>query len=102
MLDKPQILKQVCEALLQDRTVDARHIAQTQYPFESIAKERREYCELESTRVFIRDGFVDRYSGQRLIFPGTLRLLSTLLPESFPFHTNWMISKTHRMYWGQR
>ncbi len=50
-------------------------------------------------RVFRRDGFVDRYSGERLVFPGTLRLLSDLLPEAFPFHPNWKVSETHVMYW---
>jgi hypothetical protein len=33
--------------------------------------------------VFARDGFVDRYSGERLVFPGTLRLLAKLLPNEF-------------------
>jgi len=50
-------------------------------------------------RVFLRDGFVDRYSGTRLVFPGTLRLLSQLLPEELPFHLNWKMSECHMMFW---
>jgi hypothetical protein len=46
-------------------------------------------------RVFARDGFVDRYTGQRLVFPGTLRLLSRLFPIEFPFHKNWKTDLCH-------
>lgn len=49
--------------------------------------------------VFVRDGFVDRYGGELLVFPGTLRLLSRLLPTEFPFHPNWKMSATHPAYW---
>jgi hypothetical protein len=45
--------------------------------------------------VFVRDGFIDRYSGNRLIFPGTLRLLSLLLRSEFPFHKNWKTNECH-------
>jgi len=40
------------------------------------------------TRIFARDGFIDRYRGSRLIFPAALRLLSHYLPAEFPFHKN--------------
>lgn len=55
--------------------------------------------EVHVTQVFMRDGFVDRYSGDRLVFPGTLRLLSTLMPEEFPAHPNWKMSESHIVYW---
>lgn len=64
-----------------------------------MAPEGRRYTELQSLEVFARDGFVDRYSGQRLVFPGILRLLSRLLPQEFPFHPNWKMAQTHRAYW---
>jgi hypothetical protein len=48
---------------------------------------------------FHQDGFIDCYSGQRLIFPGTLRLLSLCLPEEFPFHSNWKMDRTHPAFW---
>lgn len=50
-------------------------------------------------RVFLRDRFRDRYTGQRLVFPGTLRLLSVILPEEFPAHRNWKMSESHVVYW---
>ena len=33
------------------------------------------------------------------MFPGTLRLLSLLLPSEFPFHPHWKVSESHPMYW---
>jgi hypothetical protein len=71
----------------------------TEYPFVSMTTEGRRYSELQSLQVFIRDGFVDRYSGQRLLFPGVFRLLSRLLPQEFPFHPNWKMSETHPAYY---
>jgi hypothetical protein len=49
--------------------------------------------------VFLRDGFIDRYSGARLVFPGVLRFLSRLLPAEFPFHLNWKMAETHIAFW---
>jgi hypothetical protein len=54
---------------------------------------------VESTRVFVRDGFIDRYTGTRLIFPPVLRTLSEALPGEFPFHPNWKTDVTHPAYW---
>jgi hypothetical protein len=48
---------------------------------------------------FVRDGFIDRYSGRRLVFPGALRLLSLLLPQEFPFHSNWKTDACHFAFW---
>ena len=59
----------------------------------------RNYTELQCTAVFVRDGFIDRYSGEQLVFPGALRLLSRLLPSEFPFHSNWKMTETHMAYW---
>jgi 5-methylcytosine-specific restriction endonuclease McrA len=48
---------------------------------------------------FRRDGFTDRYFGDRLIFPGTLMALSVLLGQSFPYHRNWKQSETHPAFY---
>lgn len=49
--------------------------------------------------VFLRDGFIDRYTGERLLFPGTLRLLNRLLPEDFPCDDKARLSVTHQAFW---
>src|SRR5687767_2779868 len=40
----------------------------------------RKYNKSRKTKLFLRDGFHDRYSGQRLLFPGVLLLLSHRFP----------------------
>jgi hypothetical protein len=47
----------------------------------------------------MRDGFCDRYSGDRLIFSGVLRVLSDLFPLEFQWHPNWKIGACHNFYW---
>lgn len=89
----------ICRALSQGDHKQAASIASAEYPFVAPAKVKRRYTETEMMRVFVRDGFIDRYSGQRLVFPGTLRLLSQLMPEQFPAHKNWKMSESHVVFW---
>jgi len=49
--------------------------------------------------VFVRDGFIDRYGGERLVFPGALRLVSYLLPDTFPYHPHGHMEKGHIAFW---
>ena len=60
---------------------------------------KRQYSAFESTSLFILDGFIDRYDGERLIFPGVLRLLSDIFPNEFPYHPNWKSGACHQWYW---
>lgn len=85
--------------LRSDGTAAAGDILRAEYPFIAITPECRRYTQAQALRIFRRDGFVDRYSGQRLVFPGVLRLLSRLLPNEFPFHQNWKMAGTHPAYW---
>ena len=50
-------------------------------------------------QVFLRDGFVDRYTGKRLVLPGTLRVIGYLLPNAFPMHPNWRMAESHIAFW---
>lgn len=97
-MDRSEIIRLVSEALVNDNISNAKEAAQI-YPFYKYETKKRTYTTLQSTLLFLRDGFVDRYFGQRLVFPGLLRLLSELLPNEFPFHPNWKMSETHIMYW---
>ena len=69
------------------------------YPFIPVEKEARRYTELQSAHIFVRDGFIDRYSGERLVYPGALRALSVIFPDEFPYHPNWGMDKTHIALW---
>jgi hypothetical protein len=99
MHSKAQTIKAVCDSLLGGDPQTAAETARNGYPFAPAHSTGRVYTEAECTAIFVRDGFIDRYSGVQLIFPGTIRLLSRLLPVEFPFHPNWKMTETHMVYW---
>jgi hypothetical protein len=98
-MDRAGIIGLVCQHLLAGDRAVASAVAREKYPFVPLENPGREFTELQMTRVFVSDGFLDRYTGKRLVFPGTLRLLSTLMPEEFPYHPNWKMSASHIVYW---
>lgn len=99
MSDKSQVIKRICQALEDQKRNIAAEIAQNEYAHTTNSPTKRAYTEYQSTKIFIRDGFIDRYSGQKLVFPAVLRLISKLLPKEFPFHKNWKMSECHIVYW---
>lgn len=62
-------------------------------------RSERRYSASQKTKLFLRDGFMDRYSGERLVFPGVLLLLSHHFPSEFPYHPNWKYGMGHSWYW---
>lgn len=98
-VNKSELIVHVCEALVGGDTITARRLVQHDYPFVKPSTVSRAYTKGESAHIFIRDGFLDRYTGQRLVFPPVLRLLSRALPVEFPFHPNWKMDACHMAYW---
>jgi hypothetical protein len=96
---KADAIASACEALARGAPADAAEIIRSQYPFAGQPAVARRYSDATCMRVFLRDGFVDRYSGERLVFPGALRLLTHLLPQDFPCHPSWKMSETHSAFW---
>ena len=99
MPDKSFVLLEVCGALTRNAIDEAASLAKRDYPFAPEPTTVRNYGPVESTRLFMRDGFIDRYTGERLIFPPVLRVLSSVLPTEFPYHPNWKTDVTHPSYW---
>jgi len=99
MKNKTEIIKTICAALSSGDSAIAADIARREYLFSAVPSELRRFTEIQALRVFIRDGFIDRYSGNQLLFPPVLRVLSSVLPAEFPFHRNWKMSETHQSYW---
>ncbi|MBI4745119.1 MAG: HNH endonuclease [Deltaproteobacteria bacterium] len=99
MTDKANIIKSMCDALSFGNESAASNIARSEYPFTPPTPITRTFTETQALRVFLRDGFIDRYSGSRLVFPPVLRVLSLALPEEFPYHRNWKMTETHKAYW---
>lgn len=98
-MDKAGVLAAVAAELDRGDLAGARDLILADYPFVPLSNVGRKYSILDSTRVFARDGFLDRYSGMRLVFPGALRLLSDLMPDIFPHHPHWRTDKAHFAYW---
>jgi hypothetical protein len=86
--------------LLSERDHDAAaEVLRREYPFVRRDSVERKYGLTKALGVFLRDGFIDRYSGARLVLPAALRLIAHLLPEEFPYHANWKMSETHIGFW---
>lgn len=98
-MEKGLVISAVCQALREGTPDVAVSLLKRDYPFAPDPITKRQYGPLESTRVFVRDGFIDRYTGERLVFPPVLRLISELLPTDFPYHPNWKTDVTHPAYW---
>lgn len=98
-IDRTDILSRALQSLCCGDGTAACNILRTEYPFTAVSLASRRYTEAESLRIFRRDGFIDRYSGQRLVFAGVFRILSRLLPQEFPFHPNWKMTETHPAFW---
>lgn len=96
--DKVSIIESICDAIARGDN-GAVATAAREYPFIAQTNAGRRYTVVEATRIFVRDGYIDRYSGARLVHPAVLRLISKLLPREFPFHRNWKMTETHPAYW---
>jgi len=100
MKERAEAIQSICETLSIGGIDKASAVASREYPFVPIAPmATRIFSEAQAFRVFVRDGFIDRYSGSHLLFPPVLRILTALLPAEFPFHRNWKMDKTHQAYW---
>ena len=96
---KADVIARICEALAANDVPQAKEIANAEYPFKPGTAASRKYSKRQQLELFRRDCFIDRYSGQKLLFPGALRLLYRLLPDQFPLHANWKMTGTHMAWW---
>ena len=98
-MEHADTIRRVCAALSQGDRDGARETAHSEYPYVPVVPASRSYTPYQSILLFVRDGFVDRYDGAKLVFPATLRLLSLMMPDTLPAHPNWKMSESHMMYW---
>ena len=83
--DKAEVLRQVAILLHNKNFVLAEKMVNEKYPFTPIESSGRNYTVEQMVTQFFNDGFIDRYSGKRLVNPGILRIMSEMLPEAFPY-----------------
>jgi hypothetical protein len=100
MEDKTNVIECVCNFLSQADLLSARNVINSNYKHIPTGEYKsRNYNHSDKLKVFVRDGFIDRYSGKRLVFPPVLKIISSILSEDFPYHPNWRLDKCHIGYW---
>lgn len=98
-MEKISSIKDAAASLLSGRVNDAARVLKENCPHKVITVAARRYTVCEKMRLFCRDGFIDRYSGDKLVNPGILKILSYYCPKEFPYHPHWKTSETHIAYW---
>lgn len=98
-MEKALLIKDICDLLLEDRRQDCIDVAKEKYPFVDSLPQKRQYSKHQMCKIFLRDGFIDRYTGDKLLFPGLIKILTIEFPDIFKYHINWKMSDTHMVYW---
>ncbi len=114
-------LRPVCLALIVGDTEMARILARTDFPLVAetpynplivpadasyppvlplAAREKAKATIEQKTRLYLRDGFKDVYTGELLVYHPTLLLLSLLLPTELPYDASWRLGIGHSMYYS--
>ena len=97
--DKSSIISSIVSLLLDDKEASAKEIIHQEYPHTQVEIDKRTYTMAQKMNQFLRDGFIDRYSGQKLLNPGILKIISHYFPDDFPYHPHWKMTETHIAYW---
>ena len=93
------MISKVCNDIENGHLNNARLQANAAWPFSPQIAVKRSITSKQLMALWLRDGFIDRYTGQRLLFPGALHLLSELMPQEFPYHKNWKLDQCHTIYY---
>lgn len=99
MKNKSDIILDIAENLLSGTNEYAKSIILNEYPHRIENIEKRIYTTKQKMCQFLKDGFIDRYTGSKLINPGVLKVISNYFPEEFPYHSHWKMNQTHIAYW---
>ena len=67
------VLSDTVDLLLSGCMESAQQLVHDKLPFTPHSIKNRNYSEKEKMQVFLHDGFIDRYSGKRLVNPGDRR-----------------------------
>lgn len=92
-------LAEIADALTHGDIAKAQSLATRQFPWERSTAARKGITTVRALRIFIRNRFIDRYSGSRLIFPGALLAIGKLLPDHFPMHPTWKAGESYHVFW---
>lgn len=98
-MNKTAVIERVCEALQQGDKSTAAQTLWEHHPNPTPPIGKGNVGIGKRLRVFLRDGFLDRYSGSPLVLPGALRAISMAIPEAFPYQRSWKAGKCHPAFW---
>ena len=98
-MNKLDVIEFSANKLLHGEILEAKAIIDSEYPFKKLVSQGRNYTDKEKMEQFVRDGFIDRYSGEKLVNPGILKVLSYYMPDVFPYHAHWKMEECHNAYW---
>jgi hypothetical protein len=86
----------VCNLLLVGDERRASEVARKGYPFEAVVRSgSTDFSPKFKMKIYKRDGFIDRISGAKVLLPGAMQILSTVLPQDFPEHRKAKIGIAH-------
>ena len=74
--DKSCIIADIADMLLENNKTAAKSIISQEYPHTYYEIEKRTYTIAQKMNQFITDGFIDRYTGDKLLNPGMLKIIS--------------------------
>lgn len=98
-MKKLEVIQLAATDLLHGNVSEAKTVIEAEYPFYKLKAQRRNYTDKEKLEQFVKDGFIDRYSGQKLVNPGILKVLSYYMPDAFPYQAHWKMEECHNAYW---
>ncbi len=98
-MEKIQAIEESVYKILCGDFDSAIKIIDDNYPFQHMESTKRRYTDREKMNQFMKDGFIDRYSGEKLVNPGILKVLSFYFPAEFPYHPHWKMEECHHAYW---
>lgn len=98
-MEKADIIKEIFECIADGNTDKGKEIILKKYAFSAIEPQKRKYTIKQKMEIFLRDGFVDRYSGDLLLNPGVLKVISDMYPDEFPYHPHGKMSVSHIAFW---
>jgi len=97
--DFARLLVRAGHAVIVDRLAEGESLIGENWPHTPRVRAKRRATETKKLSIWIKDGFRCRYSGDLLLFPAFMTIMSALFPDTFPAHKNGKAEFAHDAYW---
>ena len=85
---KTDTIEKIALQLIDKNDTKAKEIINSEYPFEVSKRPKRGVTDKIKFKQCIKDGCIDRYSGERLVNPGILKVISYYIIKN-----NWTLEQ---------